>query len=379
MTKIFSKTPYRKRQIFAVILLIISGLGLALTHLLTGVGINLKIISILKHGWEGGLIGGLCDWFAVWKTYKAIEEDSNIVAEEIGKWVARDLIDQETLRIQFRKILEDPNIQIEIIKLLDAYFGNLEDTKKILDKLWEKIEKPFKEFVINYEFNAKEMKLISETTHDQVIINTVKLCLGEALISISYDKEFQDFIDKRVSKQNLFVKWFLYWLNLGEILREYGDKLRLGASFTSKEEEAIDEIFTIISLSFDKYIISWQNLSYKEKSQAVEALFFKIKELVGNSLAKFILEHKEILRASKTLGEYKPIQEIYELLESRIDQNISNFIGEKISERLKSQNPTDFRKKIEWQTRNVLENIRINGTLLGFVLGIIAGTVQILL
>lgn len=378
MVKIFPYTPYRKRQIFAILLLLVSGCGLIVTHILLGVGVNLKILTIFKHAWEGGLIGGLCDWFAVWKTYKAIEEDSDIVADEIGKWVAKDLINQETLRVQFRKILEDPNIQTEIIKLLDTYFGTLEDTKKVLDKLWEKIEKPFKEFIVNYEFNIKEMKLISETTHDQVILNTVKLCLGEALISISYDKEFQNFITKRVNKQNVFVQWFFYWLKLEEVLRKYGDKLRTGTNFTSKEEKTIDEVFTIISLSVDKYIISWQNLSYQEKSRAVEALFFKIKELVGNSLAKFILEHKEILRSSKTLSEYKPVQEIYGLLEGKIDQNISNFIGEKISERLKSQNPTDFRKKIEWQTRNVLENIRINGTILGFVLGAFAGIVQTL-
>ncbi|MCX8000812.1 MAG: DUF445 domain-containing protein, partial [Leptospiraceae bacterium] len=120
-------------------------------------------------------------------------------------------------------------------------------------------------------------------------------------------------------------------------------------------------------------------LPHQEKSKAVDALFLKIRELVGNSLAKFILEHKEILKASKTLGEYRPVKEVYELLESRIDQRISNFIGDKISERLKSQNPSDFRKKIEWQTRNVLENIRINGTILGFVLGLLAGTIQTLL
>lgn len=379
MKELFSKTPYRKRQILAVLLLVISGMGLGITHLLAELGISGKLIFILKHGWEGGLIGGLCDWFAVWKTYKAIEEDSETVADEIGKWVSRDLINQEALKSQFRRVLEDPNIQNEIVKLLDAYFSSLEDTKKILDKIWEKVEKPFKEYVVNYEFNSKELTLITETTHDQIIANTVKLCLGEALISISYDKDFLDFLNQKISKQNIFLQLLIYWLDLTELLRTYGNKLRMKEDFQSEEEKSLDEILTIISLSFDKYIISWQNLPYVEKVRAVDALFFKIKELIGNALARFILEHKEILRASRTLGEYKPVKEIYELLESRIDQNISNFIGDKISERLKSQNPADFRKKIEWQTRNVLENIRINGTILGFLLGLLAGSIQNLL
>ncbi|MBL0265876.1 MAG: DUF445 family protein [Leptospiraceae bacterium] len=64
-------------------------------------------------------------------------------------------------------------------------------------------------------------------------------------------------------------------------------------------------------------------------------------------------------------------------MEDKIDDQVSKFIGNKISERLKSQDPKDFRVNIEWKTRNILENIRINGTLLGFVIGLIIGAIKI--
>lgn len=72
-----------------------------------------------------------------------------------------------------------------------------------------------------------------------------------------------------------------------------------------------------------------------------------------------------------------PVREFFEFIEDKIDDQVSKFIGEKISERLKSQDPKDFRVNIEWKTRNILENIRINGTLLGFVLGLLIGSIKI--
>ena len=75
---------------------------------------------VLEHGLEGGLVGGLCDWFAVWKTYNAIETDSSAVAGEIGKWVAKDLLNQNTLKAQLNQIIEDPNNQREIISLVET-------------------------------------------------------------------------------------------------------------------------------------------------------------------------------------------------------------------------------------------------------------------
>lgn len=371
-------TPYRKRQIFAVILLLVSSAGLVVCHYLKHRYLGYEtLFFILEHGWEGGLVGGLCDWFAVWKTYNAIEKDSDTVAEEIGNWVSKDLLNRETLHTQLWQILNDPGIQVEILKILDTYFDTKENTRKVLDKLWAKLEEPVKEYIINYQFNPGEIQIITETANDKIILDTVKICIGDTLVSISREPKFKDLINDFLKGQNHITKFLVIFFNIPEIIQEYGRKLKEGKNSYSKEEKYVDELVTLLSMSLDKYILSWQSLSLEERSQAVEALLFKVQELVGNSLAKFIMEHKEVLRGTRTLGEYRPVREIYGLIESRIDENVSRFIGEKISERLKSQNPIDFRKNLEWQTRNVLENIRINGTILGFVLGIMVGLIQI--
>jgi len=373
------KTPYRKRQILALLLLLISGLGLVSCLILKNTYPEVVWLFVLEHGWEGGLIGGLCDWFAVWKTYSAIEKDSEVVADEIGKWVAKDLLNQETLRNQISQILEDPNIQKQIIKILDTYFDTHENTKKVLDKIWDKIKDPAKQYLVNYKFNLKEIQIITETTHDQIILETIKLCIGDTLVFISQEPSFLELVNIFTKQQNQITKLLLFFINIPEIIKGYGEKLKQGQNSYSEEEKYIDELVTLVSLSMDQYILAWEKLSITQKTQAVEALLAKVQELVGNFLAKFILEHKEYLRTTKTLIEYPPIRETFSLLESRIDQNVSFFIGTQISNRLKSQDPIDFRKKIEWQTRNVLENIRINGTILGFLLGVSVGLVQVLL
>ncbi len=126
---LFKKTPYRRKQIVAVSLLFISGLSLILLE--SGVVLTTQesLRKILINAFEGGFVGGLCDWFAVWKTYNAIENDSLIVAEEIGQWVASDLLDKNTLKNQINEVLDSPETNEQIYKLLDTYFDTKENTR----------------------------------------------------------------------------------------------------------------------------------------------------------------------------------------------------------------------------------------------------------
>ena len=112
-----------------------------------------SLFFIVEHGLEGGLVGGLCDWFAVWKTYNAIETDSNKVSIEIGKWVSKDLLNKNTLRAQLNRIIEEPENQKEIIALIETYFDTQENTKKILDDFWAKIETPVINYIVNYNWD----------------------------------------------------------------------------------------------------------------------------------------------------------------------------------------------------------------------------------
>lgn len=377
--ELIKETPYKKRQIISLSLLGVSLVGMLLLHFFPLDIYNLypSLFFIIEHGLEGGLVGGLCDWFAVWKTYNAIETDSNKVAVEIGKWVSKDLLNQNTLRAQLNRIIEEPENQKEIIALIETYFDTQENTKKILDDFWAKIETPVINYIVNYNFNSNEISIISDTANDKTIVNTVKICIGDTLMQISEEEEFKELLERTIQEQNIITKFLTNFINIPEIIKGYGLKLKSGESISTTEEYYVDEMVTLFSLSADKYILAWDSLPSEKKNEAVKALIFKIKESVGNILARFIIEYKNDLKARKSLSEYKPVRDLFTFIEDKIDENVSSYIGDRISERLQSQDPKDFRDRIEWQTRNVLENIRINGTILGFFLGALLGVIQI--
>lgn len=370
------KTPYRKKQLIAVSLLFISGLSLILLE--SGLVLsNHEIIrKTLINAFEGGFVGGLCDWFAVWKTYNAIENDSLIVAEEIGQWVASDLLDKNTLKNQINEVLDSPDTNAEIYKLLDTYFDTQANTKKILENLWIKLEPSVVEYIVNYNFSLSELSLITNASSDKIIINTIKICVGDTLFKIAEEDKFKEFVSKIVSQQNAMTKFVTMFINIPNIIKMYGEKLKAGEESFSENEQFLDEMVTIISMSADKYIISWQSLTVEQKTIAVKALITQLRETSLDVAAKYIILHKNHIKASKTLRNYMPVKEFFEFIEDKIDDQVPQFIGQKISERLKSQDPKDFRVNIEWKTRNILENIRINGTLLGFCLGLFIGLLK---
>lgn len=374
------KTPYRKRQILSILLLLISSIALILLELNLFFSISPNVKIILINGFEGGFVGGLCDWFAVWKTYNAIEKDSLTVADEIGEWVASDLLNHETLKEQIDQILDSPETSEEIYKLLDTYFDSQDAAKEVLKNLWAKIEHQVIEYIIHYEYSLEEMSLINNTTQDTTIIDTIKICIGGTLVKVSDEQEFKDFVKRILDGQSVVTKILTSMINIPELVKGFGQKLQsgeVGNIELNENEKFLAEFLNLVSMSADKYILSWQELSIEQKTKAVNALIYQLREACLEMFSKFIIQHKNTIRASKTLRNYAPIREFFEFIQFRIDEKVSKIIGQKISERLKSQDPKDFRVKIEWKTRNILENIRINGTLLGFAIGFLIGGAKV--
>lgn len=118
------KAPFRKRKFFSNSLLI--GFSIAILFVLFFGDSETSIVKVVLSALEGGLIGGLCDWFAVWKTYKAIEEDSSKLSSEIGNWVADDLLHHEVIRSRIKMVLEDPSTRDEVHEVLLETFGDEE-------------------------------------------------------------------------------------------------------------------------------------------------------------------------------------------------------------------------------------------------------------
>lgn len=369
------KTPFRKRQIFSNSLLV--AFSAAILGILFFGNPETPISKIVLSALEGGLIGGLCDWFAVWKTYKAIEEDSSTLAGEIGNWVAGDLLHHEVIRSRIRMVLEDPTTRDDVHEVLLETFGNETKTSEVLNQLFERVEEDIVEYIVHYQFSGTDVALLKELNRQKEIMDTIKLLIGESMIKVADTDEFRSLLQEILGKMNLVAQVVLSLVvDFPKKLKEYGTHVKEGLVIESKDEKTIEKLVNLMAASTETYISSWNELPLEQREKAVRSLMGFLKDQASRLLGTLIQTHLKEIGEIKTLQEYAPLRSVLEFVEKRVDEGVSGYIGKQITTRLQSLDPKDLRKNLEWKTRNVLETIRINGSILGFFLGCATGLIR---
>ncbi|AXX16325.1 DUF445 family protein [Leptospira borgpetersenii] len=369
------KAPFRKRKLFSNLLLI--GFLIAIFFVLFLGNLETSVAKVVLSALEGGLIGGLCDWFAVWKTYKAIEEDSSKLASEIGNWVADDLLHHEVIRSRIKMVLEDPSTRGEVHEVLLETFGNEEKTNEVLNRLFSKVEEEIVQYVVHYQFSGTDVEILKELNRQKEIIDTIKLLIGESMIKVADTEEFKSLLKEILGKMNLVTQVVLNLIvDFPKKLKEYGNHVKQGLIIESKDEKTIEKLVNLMAASAETYISSWNELHLDQREKAVRSLMGFLKDQASRLLGTLVQKHLREIGEIKTLQEYAPLRSIFEFVEKRIDEGVSGYIGKQITSRLQSLNPKDLRKNLEWKTRNILETIRINGSILGFFLGSVTGLVK---
>ncbi|EMJ97799.1 DUF445 family protein [Leptospira alstonii] len=372
------KTPFGKRQLFSNLLLI--GFSIAILSILFFGNPESPVVKIILSALEGGLIGGLCDWFAVWKTYKAIEEDGSKLSSEIGNWVSSDLLHHEVIRSRIRKVLEDPSTRDEVHEVLVETFGNEEKTNEVLNRLFSKVEEDIVQYVVHYQFSGTDVALLKELNRQKEIMDTIKLLIGESMIKVADTEEFKSLLQEILGKMNLVAQVVLNLVvDFPKKLKEYGNHVKQGLVIESRDEKTIEKLVNLMAASTETYISSWNELHLEQREKAVRSLMGFLKDQASRLLGTLVQSHLKEIGEIDTLQEYAPLRSVLEFIEKRIDESVSGYIGRQITIRLQSLDPKDLRKNLEWKTRNVLETIRINGSILGFFLGCVTGFVKFLL
>ncbi|EMF79468.1 PF04286 family protein [Leptospira weilii serovar Topaz str. LT2116] len=370
------KSPFRKRKFFSNSLLI--GFSIAILFVLFFGDSDTSIVKVVLSALEGGLIGGLCDWFAVWKTYKAIEEDSFKLSSEIGNWVADDLLHHEVIRSRIKMVLEDPSTRDEVHEVLLETFGDEEKTNEVLNRLFSKVEEEIVQYVVHYQFSGTDVEILKELNRQKEIIDTIKLLIGESMIKVADTEEFKSLLKEILGKMHLVAQVVLNLVvDFPKKLKEYGNHVKQGLIIESKDEKTIEKLVNLMAASAETYISSWNELHLDQREKAVRSLMGFLKDQASRLLGTLVQKHLQEIGEIKTLQEYAPLRSIFEFVEKRIDEGVSGYIGKQITSRLQSLDPKDLRKNLEWKTRNVLETIRINGSILGFFLGSVTGLIKL--
>lgn len=361
---------------------------------------------------EAGMVGALADWFAVTALFRhplglkiphtnLIERKKNDLGENLGKFVNDNFINPENIRPYIERLnivkivsnwLSRPNnqkvLEEEILNLLNKIIRELED---------EEVENFLSEKGIELLKSIDYPKITSSGLHYLIDKNEHINLLENLLPQIKeYVYESQDLIKEKISENRPFIAFlagkkisrelteglisFIEEIELDknhfvrkkltQNLDSFADDLLTSPSWQNKFDQLKEEL--IIPENLEKYS--------HDVWQAIKQTMVQNLEDSDSLLKNYI--HKNVQKLAHNL-------ETDEELNQRINRWIQHFayrmilknrtqVEQLISKTVESWEGKELSDKLELEVGKDLQFIRINGTLVGGLVGLIIHTLTVL-
>lgn len=361
---------------------------------------------------EAGMVGALADWFAVTALFRhplglkiphtnLIERKKNDLGENLGKFVNDNFINPENIRPYIERLnivkivsnwLSRPNnqkvLEEEILNLLNKIIRELED---------EEVENFLSEKGIELLKSIDYPKITSSGLHYLIDKNEHINLLENLLPQIKeYVYESQDLIKEKISENRPFIAFlagkkisrelteglisFIEEIELDknhfvrkkltQNLDSFADDLLTSPSWQNKFDQLKEEL--IIPENLEKYS--------HDVWQAIKQTLFQNLEDSDSLLKNYI--HKNVQKLAHNL-------ETDEEMNQRINRWIQHFayrmilknrtqVEQLISKTVESWEGKELSDKLELEVGKDLQFIRINGTLVGGLVGLIIHTLTVL-
>lgn len=358
---------------------------------------------------EAGMVGALADWFAVTALFRhplgipiphtnLIERKKNDLGENLGKFVKDNFLNPENIRPYIEKLdvvkfvsdwLNKPSskevLEVEIINLIKKIIQDLDDEEvenfmanksaEILKSIdYQKITSSGIHYMIE---KGEHIKLL------ETLLPQIKEYIDESqqLIRdrISENRPFISFLaGKRISRElsdglSAFIeeievnKEHFIRQKLTQNLEEFAEELLISEKWNEKFEQLKNELISAENLrnytddawdSIKKML--WQNI--EEPNSSLKNYLHKNIE----KLAENLNNDEELgLRINKWIRHflYRMILKNRTEVEQLISSTVSGWEGKELSD------------KLELEVGKDLQFIRINGTLVGGLVGLIIYTI----
>jgi uncharacterized membrane-anchored protein YjiN (DUF445 family) len=380
---------------------------------LLGVAVLLFIIAIyfkipmLQAFSEAAMVGGIADWFAVvalfrhpmgipiWHT-AIIPTKKNEIGENLGNFVSEEFLDREKLEIKIEEfnfatkatdwLSEEENAgkiaNLVVVNVIPGILRTIkdEDIKRFIQvQFKEKLEginfgdwvalalEPLQKGNVKDELLTNLFEIISgELTNNKDLIrkkvkeSTPFLSFGLADKSISEGifNGLQDFLDEAKKSDSVirakideYVYNFLDKVKNSEEMRIKINNLILGFAGKKEVQDYVNGIWDEIKLSITNDLEKGDQSSIKNNVTSLVQTF-------GNGI-------KEDAVMIDKINTFIKIDLLSILL------NNKKVIGDLISSTVKSWDGKEVSEKLELEIGKDLQYIRINGTLVGGVIGLI--------
>lgn len=353
---------------------------------------------------EAGMVGGLADWFAVTALFSyplglkiphtnLIYNNKNALGRNLGEFVTNNFLTPQTIKPYIQKLivsnylknwLQNPKnqelIADEAVKIIQNAFSSIED-KKIEDIIQNRFQSFWNQLHVE-QWIAEGLKyLIDNNEHHRLI--TLIVPKAKAYVDENRDAIYNKIVEQKPilgliggkSITNQLVQGIIAFFD--EIEQNAHHPIRL--MITDKLNETVEEI-----KSTDKW---------KVKIDEIKATFLpesKIESYVKEFWSSMRLEVEEYLNPKQKVYQYliKYIQTVPEQLQEnnaltrKIDQYAQKFVyqlalknshelGTIIEKTIYAWDGKELSEKLELEVGKDLQYIRINGTLVGGLVGLI--------
>lgn len=367
-------------------------------------------VSYVRAFSEAAMVGALADWFAVTALFRhplglpiphtnLIENSKQRLGDNLGSFVVNNFLSPQNIRpyIQKLKISSFVGEWLGKERNQDVLLKNLSDiVLDILNKLDDSevsrfISKKVSEMTDNIKLNAILGNginyLLDKNDHQRIITN-----LSSQIKS--YILENEEMIKDRVKKGSYtFIPAF--------VDNKIADKIAIGLSdfFKEIEEDPNHEIRTLVTQKiYDFSNELKQDPKWEDEFKNIKNDLLKNDKLneysndiwisIKNTLTKELQEDRSSLKnyLSKNLNEFSQNLKKDENLQNKIDhwvrvtaykyilKNTHQF-GNLISSTVGNWKGKELSEKLELEVGKDLQFIRVNGTLVGGLVGLIIYTV----
>jgi hypothetical protein len=321
-------------------------------------------------------VGGLCDWFAVVRTYQTIEANRDTVAEAIGDWVSGELLSERVIQGRLDALVDDPDVHERLCLAIERKLGSASETREHVAGMWKGIEKDAVDLVVSYDLRESDLDASKALLGDQVIVRTASRCVGEALIELAASTELSTLLDYVLAELSWFKRLVVSKSTIQKAVFDLGEQLLAGAPAREDSDILMHLALQIVQSGANSYVAAWNKLGEPERRASVEALLRHLSKPVLDAAAQRIVSERDKLQGVDRLRRYGPVAKLLRRAQEFVIGDLSGHIGREVSKSLRELPANEFRANLEKRTRSHLEAIRINGTVLGFVIGVLIGIFQ---
>jgi hypothetical protein len=408
-----------------------------------------SVLKILRHGCEGAMVGGICDFIAVRMVYDTARQRFPSLRDNTARIVIKDMVDVRGLitdASKLRDFLIDNENQQYFVELLQDTLPDMEELEEVLEQFWHEelrthiikwmleldvsfsVSVPEDRTEINFELfqmiGAKCLKYVAdEEEENRNLVRNIE-ALSE---NISLD-ELGVPSDPEKVKELLQTIWE-HWKKIGmaeqgKLTKMLSNTLapsvieRLGPAIarvvsTTSLKDAIEPILTeavvkevLINSAkkmehneldfleeaprvFEDFLAyigvfwrAWRNLPENDRLQVVEESLRLIEKPLLDWIRNAIWDLRSQLLTPEVLLEKRVAAQLLEKVSVHIHSQAES-AEEKAIKTLQKQfeemGADGFVQMLQNRTKEQLDWIKVNGSGWGFLLGSLAGIVELLL